>query len=143
VTRPGARSRGDSGGSQQSRLPRSQPRLKDENHKERGILQTGPPYCALIRTAEDFKTALHQANMYLNNLLSSGRQPQSPTTSVASSSSRQNPLQAEDPELDRTRITYMTKLTAILQRNLRVRYEMNTSEVVRACVRITLQHDLH
>ena len=38
------------------------------------------------------------------------------------------------PELDKTRIDVMNKLVNLLQRNLRVRYELSVSDLVQASV---------
>ncbi|EIN12989.1 hypothetical protein PUNSTDRAFT_97994 [Punctularia strigosozonata HHB-11173 SS5] len=117
LTRPAARGKPESGSHQQQGPTQpTQSRPKEENTKER----------------EDFRTALNQTKSWLKVLTTWDRQPQSPTAFAASSSSRQAPVKTEDPQTDGTRISYMNKLTAILQRNLRVRYELDIAEVVRA-----------
>ncbi len=57
----------------------------------------------------------------------------SPSTSP-STSSLPNPATATEAELNRARIGTMNKLIGILQRNLRVRYELDVAEVVHALV---------
>ncbi|KAI0755187.1 Rapamycin-insensitive companion of mTOR, N-term-domain-containing protein [Daedaleopsis nitida] len=90
----------------------------------------------------DFRSAMHQANGAIKALLSLSRQHQhthshsnaslpSPSTSP-STSSLPNPATATESELSRARIETMNKLIGILQRNLRVRYELDVAEVVHA-----------
>ena len=90
--------------------------------------------CVRPRTqcfAEDFRSALHQASSCIKALhkfassSSSVSPPHSPSSSTALNLS-------SDVDIDRARTDVMTQLTAVLKRNLRVRYEMNISDVVQA-----------
>ncbi|THG99686.1 hypothetical protein EW026_g2711 [Hermanssonia centrifuga] len=98
----------------------------------------GPPLQTLPRLQddneerEDFKSALHQASKYirtLHKLASPGSM--SPPNSPSSSSTPDVPT---DTELDRLRTAAMSQLIGILQRSLRVRYEMNIPDVLQAIV---------
>ncbi|TFK88497.1 hypothetical protein K466DRAFT_488810 [Polyporus arcularius HHB13444] len=89
---------------------------------------------------DDFRSAMHQANSAIKALLLLSRQHPhshsnsampSPSTSP-STSSLPNPATATEAELNRARIGTMNKLIGILQRNLRVRYELDVAEVVHA-----------
>ncbi|KAI0917225.1 hypothetical protein AcW1_007525 [Taiwanofungus camphoratus] len=90
---------------------------------------------------EDFRSAMQQANSCIKSLLSLSRQTAplqssaalSPSTSP-SSSALPNPTSANLVELNRSRIDAMTRLIGVLQRNLRVRYELDIAEVVQAVV---------
>ena len=91
-------------------------------------------------SSDDFHSAMHQANSAIRALLHLSRQHSyshtngsipSPSTSP-STSTLPNPATATDTELSRARIEAMNKLVGILQRNLRVRYELEVGEVVRA-----------
>lgn len=78
--------------------------------------------------AEDFRTALQEAMGYLRALRKlSGQNPLSPPTSPSSSNMSSIP---NENELNRLRIDNMNHLIGILQRNLRVRYELNLPDVV-------------
>ncbi|KAI8986238.1 Rapamycin-insensitive companion of mTOR, N-term-domain-containing protein [Trametes punicea] len=86
---------------------------------------------------DDFRSAMHQANSAIKTLLYLSRQ--SPPSSTASSPSTSpststlpNPVTATEAELSRARIETMNKLINVLQRNLRVRYELDVGEVVHA-----------
>lgn len=85
---------------------------------------------------------MHQANNAIKSLLLLSRQHSyshpnssaaSPSTSP-STSTLPNPATATDAELSRARIENMAKLITLLQRNLRVRYELDVGEVVHASV---------
>ncbi|KAG6337319.1 hypothetical protein ID866_1781 [Astraeus odoratus] len=76
---------------------------------------------------DDFRTALNQANSYIKSLTSVPR----PVTSPSSPSSTSSGSPAS-PEQDRTRIDIMNKLVTLLQRNLRVRYEIHVPDLVQA-----------
>ena len=85
----------------------------------------------LKRLVEDFRTALHQASSCikaLHKFASSNNSvspPHSPSSSTALS-------MTSEVDIDRARTDAMTQLTAVLKRNLRVRYEMNIPDVVQA-----------
>lgn len=80
---------------------------------------------------EDFRTALQQASGYIRALhrLASHSGSVSPTDSPSSSSLPSAPT---DADIDRMRVEAMNQLTSVLQRNLRVRYEINIPDVVQA-----------
>ncbi|KAI0632054.1 hypothetical protein C8Q77DRAFT_1158732 [Trametes polyzona] len=90
---------------------------------------------------DDFRTAMHQANSTIKALLHLSRQNTynshpsssagSPSTSP-STSTLPNPATASESELNRSRIEHMAKLIGLLQRNLRVKYELDVGEVVHA-----------
>ena len=89
--------------------------------------------------ADDLRSAMHQASSAVKALLLLSRQPHghssssipSPSTSP-STSTLPNPATAPESEISRARIETMNKLIVILQRNLRVRYELDVAEVVHA-----------
>lgn len=89
--------------------------------------------------AEDFRSAMQQANTCMRTLLSSyhaasAAQPPagaSPSTSP-SSSAMPNITSANNADLERARVEAMARLVTVLQRNLRVRYELDVEEVVKA-----------
>lgn len=87
-----------------------------------------------ISGIDDFRTALHHASNHIKSLSALGRSvPTSPPPSATSSSSNSSQLQPlSSAEVDRQRIDTMSKLTKILQRNLRVRYELNAEELIQA-----------
>ncbi|KAI0775530.1 Rapamycin-insensitive companion of mTOR, N-term-domain-containing protein [Trametes elegans] len=89
---------------------------------------------------DDFRSAMHQANSAIKNLVHLSRHHShshansavpSPSTSP-STSTLPNPATATEAELNRARVDTMAKLITILQRNLRVRYELDVGEVVHA-----------
>ncbi|KAG1745997.1 Rapamycin-insensitive companion of mTOR, N-term-domain-containing protein [Suillus paluster] len=82
------------------------------------------------RDRDDFRTALAQANACLKSLNSLSRPVTSPPP--ASSPSSTSSISAADS--DRSKIDIMNRLVCILQRNLRVRYELNLPEVVQAII---------
>lgn len=81
--------------------------------------------------SDDFRTALNQANSYLKSLAATSRPSPSTPAMVSSSSTSISPTNSE---LDKARIDIVNKLVNILQRNLRVRYELSMSELVQASV---------
>ncbi|KAI0366921.1 hypothetical protein BV20DRAFT_1001539 [Pilatotrama ljubarskyi] len=89
---------------------------------------------------DDFRSSMHQANSAIKALVHlSGQHPHSHPSSSApspsaspSTSTLPNPATATDAELNRARIEHMAKLIGLLQRNLRVRYELDVGEVVHA-----------
>ncbi|KAI0822217.1 Rapamycin-insensitive companion of mTOR, N-term-domain-containing protein [Trametes gibbosa] len=89
---------------------------------------------------DDFRTAMHQANSAIKALVLLSRQHSydhpassagSPSTSP-SISTLPNPATASEVELSRARIENMAKLIGLLQRNVRVKYELDVGEVVHA-----------
>ena len=89
--------------------------------------------------AEDFRSAMQQANACMRTLLSSyhaasaAQSPSgaSPSTSP-STSAMPNMAAANSADLEKARVEAMTRLVTVLQRNLRVRYELDVEEVVKA-----------
>ncbi|CDO75419.1 hypothetical protein BN946_scf184916.g3 [Trametes cinnabarina] len=95
---------------------------------------------------DDFRSVMHQANSTIKTLLYLSRQQSqshssapSPSTSP-STSTLPNPATASETELNRARIETMSKLTNLLQRNLRVRYELDVAEVVHASIAVYYHH---
>ncbi len=79
--------------------------------------------------SEDFRTALQEAMGYLRTLHKlAGPNPLSPPTSPSSS----NLTIPSETELNKTRVDTMNRLINVLQRNLRVRYDLNVPDVVQA-----------
>ncbi|VDC00682.1 unnamed protein product [Peniophora sp. CBMAI 1063] len=80
---------------------------------------------------DGFRTALQQASSYIRVLASAGsRAPTSPSASPTASSSS-IPDATTDAEANRIRADAMTQLIVVLQRNLRVRYELDVAQVVK------------
>jgi rapamycin-insensitive companion of mTOR len=79
---------------------------------------------------DTIQTALQNASVLVKSLLNIGRPGSSPVFNTASSSASTS--SAHDQQTDRTRIDYMNRLTNAIQRNIRVRYELDASEVVRS-----------
>lgn len=114
-----------------------------DGRKAQNEVRTGDRCCnftILTLYADDFRSAMHQANGAIKSLLLLSRQHSyshpnssaaSPSTSP-STSTLPNPATATDAELSRARIENMAKLITLLQRNLRVRYELDVGEVVHA-----------
>ena len=89
--------------------------------------------------ADDFRSAMHQANSYIKSLFFLSRQGVSsnsllspPSSAVSPSSTSPNPPAADETELNRARVDTMNLLIGVLQRNLRVRYELDIAEIVHA-----------
>ncbi|KAH9912683.1 Rapamycin-insensitive companion of mTOR, middle domain-containing protein [Epithele typhae] len=87
---------------------------------------------------DDFRSTMHQANSAIKALLLMSKHPShhhatspapSPSTSP-STSTLPNPATATEAELSRARIETMNRLIGILQKNMRVRYEIEVGEVV-------------
>ncbi|KAF8645235.1 hypothetical protein AX16_008062 [Volvariella volvacea WC 439] len=80
---------------------------------------------------DDFPTALQTANDHIKTLvnLSQGLSP-APTTSPNEAPRRSS----DNTDSDRQKIQLMSKVTDILRRYLRVRYELNPSEVMQATI---------
>ncbi|THH23167.1 hypothetical protein EUX98_g8011 [Antrodiella citrinella] len=79
---------------------------------------------------DDFRSALHQASMHLKTLHTLSRN----NTSSASLPSSSSSSVLSDAEISRARVDAMAQLTGVLQRNLRVRYEVNLADVVQAAL---------
>ncbi|KXN88287.1 Protein ste16 [Leucoagaricus sp. SymC.cos] len=96
------------------------------------------------RSGEDFRTALQRAHKYFVelDLLTRSRFHHSSTSLMTSTNgaSTSTPKQqqladqatAEGFEIDRHRVEIMNRIIEILQRNLRVRYELKISEVLKS-----------
>lgn len=147
VTGRGARKRSNETSGGVRRKFTGQPLIPPTQWKEEGaergvfwsLISFAPYSCA---NADDFRSAMHQANSAIKALLLLSRQHShnhsgssipSPSTSP-STSTLPNPATATETELNRARIETMNKLIGILQRNLRVRYELDVAEVVHASV---------
>ena len=89
------------------------------------------PSYRVNRFKDDFRTNLQQARGHLRTLISLSRTVTSPPTSPGSSTTPQS-TSLHDPETTRTRIDAMNKLIGLLQRNLRVQYELDVVQVVHA-----------
>lgn len=77
---------------------------------------------------EDSRTALTNASACIKSLLALARgNATSPISSTGGSSSAPAVV-----DIDRQRIEMMTKLVSILQRNIRVRFELNVPDVMQA-----------
>ncbi|KAJ7935708.1 Rapamycin-insensitive companion of mTOR, N-term-domain-containing protein, partial [Mycena leptocephala] len=85
------------------------------------------------KSGEDFRTALSNASACIKSLATLARgNVVSPVSSIGGSSSAPLPVNAAD--VDRQRVEIMTKLVSILQRNVRVPYELNLAEVMQAVI---------
>src|SRR6266576_1210095 len=81
---------------------------------------------------DDFRTARHNAFEHLKKLESLGRQVPPTQTSSSSAAAAQNAL-----EVDRQLTDALNKVTDILRRNLRVRYELSIPDIVKVSVILT------
>lgn len=89
--------------------------------------------CALsvLPVSDDFRTARQNAFEYLKRLESLCRQtPPAQASSSSTGASQTAPV----AEVDRHLIDALSKLTDILRRNLRVRYELNILDILKASV---------
>lgn len=82
------------------------------------------------RDRDDFRTTLAQANACIKSLNSLSRPITSPLPAPSPSSTSN--ISAADN--DRSRVDIMNRFVSILQRNLRVRYEINLPEVIQAII---------
>lgn len=82
---------------------------------------------------DDFRTSLQLARGHLRTLISLSRTVTSPPTSPSSSTTPQA-TSLHDPETTRIRTDAMNKLIGLLQRNLRVQYELDVVQVVHAVI---------
>jgi rapamycin-insensitive companion of mTOR len=80
---------------------------------------------------DDFRTILQQARGHVRTLISLSRPVTSPSASPGTSTASQATT-LHDPEATRTRVDVMTKLIGLLQRNLRVQYELDVVQVAHA-----------
>ncbi|KAI0789744.1 Rapamycin-insensitive companion of mTOR, N-term-domain-containing protein [Abortiporus biennis] len=81
-----------------------------------------------LEDRDDFRTALQQASTFIRNLSSTSSLNLSPSNGPSTSTSSN----LEEPELSRSRIQIMNQLINVLQRNLRVRYEIVVADVIQA-----------
>jgi rapamycin-insensitive companion of mTOR len=86
---------------------------------------------SLIPVTDDFRSALSHASNCIKTLASTARSSMSPNTTSPPSSAGHS-TSSGPADIDRTRIEIMNTLVANLQRNLRVRYELNVPELVQA-----------
>ncbi|KAH7885334.1 Rapamycin-insensitive companion of mTOR, N-term-domain-containing protein [Phlebopus sp. FC_14] len=82
---------------------------------------------------DDFRTALNQANSYIKSLSLHAR-PVTSSPAAGSPSSSSNAAASTSSDHDKARIGIMNKFVALLQRNVRVCYEINISELVQAVI---------
>lgn len=82
---------------------------------------------------DDFRTILQQAWGHVKALLSLSRAATSPSASPGAATPPQA-IANHDPETTRARIEAMTKLIGLLQRNIRVQYELDVVQVARAVI---------
>ncbi|KAF5382569.1 hypothetical protein D9615_002880 [Tricholomella constricta] len=80
---------------------------------------------SMDKGGEDFRTALHNASNHLSTLISF-------SSSLGAGPASSSTTSSNSAEADRQVIEAMSKLINILQRNLRVRYELKISEVLHA-----------
>lgn len=80
---------------------------------------------------DDFRTILQQARGHVRTLISLSRTVTSPSASPTSPTTHQF-TSLHDPETTRIRVDVMTKLIGLLQRNLRVQYELDIVQVTHA-----------
>ncbi|KDQ62311.1 hypothetical protein JAAARDRAFT_30208 [Jaapia argillacea MUCL 33604] len=81
---------------------------------------------------DDFRTALHHATSCIKTLLSLARPVTfQPSTSPSSSSTK---TVTNEEDLDAARMESINLLTSILERSMRVRYELNVGELVQALI---------
>ncbi|KAJ7644182.1 Rapamycin-insensitive companion of mTOR, N-term-domain-containing protein [Roridomyces roridus] len=79
------------------------------------------------KSGDDFRTALSNASSCIASLAALSRpNPSSPSSPA--------PVFPSPADTDRQRVELMTKLVAIIQRNMRVRYEVNLPDVMRAVI---------
>ena len=83
-----------------------------------------------VATTDDLRTSLNYASNCIKALLSAGGRPATSPASPASTSSISPAASTNDP--DRTRIDIMKRLGGVLQRNMRVRYELNFAELIQS-----------
>ena len=89
---------------------------------------------------DDFRSTMHQANSAVKALLMLSRPSHSHSSAIPSPSTSPststlnlpNLATAPESEINRARIETMNKLIGILQRSLRMRYELDVAEVVHA-----------
>jgi hypothetical protein len=85
--------------------------------------------------SDDFRSALFHASNSIKTLSLLARPAaHSPGLTSASSASGHSPATTNPTDVDRTRIDTMAKLITILQRNMRVRYELNIEDLAQAQV---------
>ena len=92
---------------------------------------------SVLPVSDDFRTARQNAFEYLNKLESLCRQTPPTQASSSSTGASQTALVAE---MDRHLIDALSKLTDILRRNLRVRYELNILDIDRKSTRLNSSH---
>lgn len=103
--------------------------------EERGMSHYQLKHCYSQCCIDDFRTTLQQASSHIRTLhkLVAHHSAFSPPTSPSSSSA---PSTLPEADISRMRVDAMNQLTNVLQRNLRVRYEVNIPDVVQAYVQL-------
>jgi rapamycin-insensitive companion of mTOR len=86
----------------------------------------------LTEAIDSIQTALQNASVLVRSLLSLGRSSSSPVLNTHPSSSNVALPPHHDAQSDRSRTEYMNRLAGAIQRNIRVRYELDPSEVIHA-----------
>ena len=89
------------------------------------------PFYRINRFEDDFRSSLQLARGHVRTLISLSRTVTSPPTSPGASATPQS-TSLHDPETTRTRVDAMNRLIGLLQRNLRVQYELDVVQVVHA-----------
>ncbi|KAH8114744.1 Rapamycin-insensitive companion of mTOR, N-term-domain-containing protein [Phellopilus nigrolimitatus] len=89
---------------------------------------------------DDFRTAKQQASTLLRTLLSYARHSLSPVSVSSASSSAGPPPPTTEAELEQARTETMNRLIAVLQRNVRVRFEVSMDELVAAATPALADH---
>jgi len=112
------------------------------NGKTKDDGEKGTPYPSLdfpwlTRVEDDYKTALTHATSYVRTLASMPRTlgPRSPpptgiSSPLTSASSMLTP--SFDGDIDRARADLIHSLVSVMQRNIRIRYEMDIVELIKA-----------
>jgi rapamycin-insensitive companion of mTOR len=80
---------------------------------------------------DTIQTALHNASILVRSLLNLGKPGASPVLSTVASSSSLT-ASNHDPSQLRTRTEYMNSLSNAMKKNIRIRYELNGSEIIQA-----------
>lgn len=89
--------------------------------------------CYLLNNLlEDLKAAKQYAQSLLNALVAYSRTVLSPSPKSSASSSVAPPPPETEEELEKARIETMKLLTEVLQRNIRVRFDLNMDELFKA-----------
>ena len=110
---------------------------KAKEDGEKGTLDASLNISSLTRQTDDYKTALSHATSYVRTLASMPRTfgPRSPPSTGVSSpltSSSSGLTLGFDGDVDRARADLIHSLVSVLQRNIRIRYDMDIVELIKA-----------